>query len=127
VAKVVGPVEVHVLNHHGFHDSANAFFLSALRPRVHILSIYAPSHPGMRVLNRLLSTRLYSGPRDIFATNIMDAAKVVIGEQLERLKSDQGHILVRVDPGGDTYRIIVLDDSAESYAVKSVHGPYESQ
>jgi len=126
VAKAVGPVEIHVLNHHGFHDSANAFFLSTLRPRVHILSIYAPSHPGMRVLNRLLSTRLYPGPRDIFATNIMDAAKVVIGEQLERLKSGQGHILVRVDPGGGSYRVIVLDDSAESYAVKSVHGPYES-
>jgi len=53
--------------------------------------------------------------------------KVVIGEQLERLKSDQGHILVRVDPGGGTYRVIVLDDSTESYAVKSVHGPYESK
>jgi hypothetical protein len=56
----------------------------------------------------------------------MDAAKVVIGEQLERLKSGQGHILVRVDPGGGSYQVIVLDDSAESYAVKSVHGPYEA-
>lgn len=126
VAKAVGPVEVHVLNHHGYHDSANAFFLSSLRPRLHILSIYAPSHPGIRVLGRLLSTRLYPGPRDIFATNIMDATKVVIGDQLERLKSQQGHILVRVDPGGKTYRVIVLDDSAESYEVKSVHGPYHS-
>ncbi len=127
VARAVGPVEVHVLNHHGYHDSANAFFLSTLRPRLHILSIYAPSHPGIRVLNRLLSTRLYPGPRDIFATNIMEATKVVTGAQLERLKSDQGHILVRVDPGGDTFRVIVLDDSAESYEVKSVHGPYGSK
>jgi Metallo-beta-lactamase superfamily len=127
VAKAVGPVEVVVLNHHGFHDSTNAFFLSTLRPRVDIFSVYAPSHPGMRVLSRLLSTRLYPGPRDIFATNIMDATKVVIGEQLEKLKSDQGHILVRVDPGGETYRVIVLDDSSESYVVKSVHGPYESK
>jgi len=46
---------------------------------------------------------------------------------LDRLKSAQGHIVVRVDPGGETFRVIVLDDSAESYKVKSVHGPYKSR
>jgi beta-lactamase superfamily II metal-dependent hydrolase len=127
VAAAVGPVEVHVLNHHGFHDAANAYFVSTLRPRVHILSVYAPSQPGQRVLNRLLSTRLYPGPRDIFATNIMEENKIVIGEALARLKSDQGHVLVRVAPGGDRYQVIILDDSAETYRVKAVHGPYESR
>jgi hypothetical protein len=32
-----------------------------------------------------------------------------------------------VAPGGATYRVIVLDDSAETYAVKSVHGPYDAR
>ncbi len=127
VAKAVGRVDVHDLNHHGYHDSANAFFLSTLQPRVHILSVYAPSHPGQRVLNRLLSTRLYPGPRDIFATNLMDATRVVIGDSLNALKSTQGHIVVRVEPGGASYRVIILDDSAETYRVTAVHGPYESQ
>ncbi len=127
VAPVVGPVEVHVLNHHGFHDTANAYFLSTLRPRVHILSTYAPSHPGHRVLGRLLSRRLYPGERDIFATNIMEATKIVIGDALNALKSQQGHVLVRVAPGGDTFRVIVLDDTAESFKVLSVHGPYTSR
>lgn len=127
VAGVVGPVEVHVLNHHGFHDAANAYFVSTLRPRVHILSTYAPSHPGHRVLGRLLSRRLYPGDRDVFATNIMEATKIVIGDAINALKSQQGHILVRVAPGGDTFRVIVLDDSSESFKVVSVHGPYEAR
>ena len=39
------------------------------------------------------------------------------GPLLDRLKSAQGHIVIRVDPGGDIARII-FDDSAESYRVK---------
>jgi hypothetical protein len=127
VAKAVGRVDVHDLNHHGFHDSANAFFLSTLQPRVHILSVYAPSHPGHRVLGRLLSTRLYPGPRDIFATNLMDATRVVIGDALNVLKSVQGHIVIRVQPGGSAYHVMILDDSAETYRVTAIHGPYESR
>jgi beta-lactamase superfamily II metal-dependent hydrolase len=127
VAKVVGAVDVHDLNHHGFHDAANAFFLGRLQPRVHILSVYAPSHPGHRVLNRLLSTRLYPGPRDIFATNLMDATRVVIDETLNALKSAQGHIVIRVEPGGSAYRVIILEDSAETYRITAVHGPYQSR
>ena len=127
VAMAVGPVEVNVLNHHGYLDSENAFFLSVLRPRVHIIQVWSPSHPSPRVLRRLLSTKIYPGPRDIFATNMMEANKIVIGSNLKKLKSDQGHIIVRVAPGGDTYKVIILDDSTESYKVVAVHGPYESK
>ena len=126
VAEAVGPVEVCVLNHHGSKDSTNAVFVSTLRPRVFVISVRAPSHPGARVLDRLLSTRLYAGPRDVFATNMMQANKTVIGRALEQLKSDQGHIVVRVKPGGARYQVIILDDTTESYKVKAVHGPYAS-
>jgi hypothetical protein len=59
---------VNVLNHHGYLDSENASFLSVLRPRVHIIQVWSPSHPSPRTLRRLLSNRIYPGPRDIFAT-----------------------------------------------------------
>ncbi len=127
VARAVGPVDVHELNHHGYLDSQNAFFLSALRPRVCILQAWSPSHPTPRTLRRLLSRRLYPGPRDIFATNLMEENRVVIGDNLEKLKSRQGHIVVRVEPGGESYRITILDDSAESFRINAVHGPYPSQ
>jgi beta-lactamase superfamily II metal-dependent hydrolase len=124
VAQAVGPVEVAVLNHHGYIDSQNAFFIGALRPRAWILFVWESAHPTARVYSRLRSTRVYPGPRDIFATNMHEANKqVVVG--LDKLASEHGHVVVRVAPGGSAYRIIILDDSAESYRVTAVHGPYE--
>lgn len=127
VAQAVGPVEVSVLNHHGNRDSQNAFFVSSLRPQVFLIPVWSADHPGHDVLDRMLSERVYAGPRDVFATNMLDANRLVIGPLLDRLKSTQGHILVRVDPGGDSFRVIILDDSSETYLVKAVHGPYISR
>jgi hypothetical protein len=58
---------------------------------------------------------------------MLEANQLVIGPLLDRLKSAQGHIVVRVEPGGDRFRVIILDDSTESYRVKAVHGPYQSR
>jgi hypothetical protein len=79
------------------------------------------------VLHRLYSSRLYPGPRDVFATNMLEANRLVIGTLMDRLKSSQGHVVLRVDPGGDFYRVIILDDSAETFIVKAVYGPYHSR
>jgi beta-lactamase superfamily II metal-dependent hydrolase len=127
VAQAVGPVEVSVTNHHGNRDSQNGFFVASLRPQVFIIPVWSADHPGHDVLDRMFSERLYPGPRDVFATNMLEANRLVIGPLLDRLKSGQGHIVVRVDPGGDTYRVIILEDSDESYRVKSIHGPYRSR
>jgi beta-lactamase superfamily II metal-dependent hydrolase len=127
VARAVGPVDVAVLDHHGNRDSTNAFLVATLRPRAWIIPVWSADHPGHDVLDRMYSTRLYPGARDVFATNMLEVNKLVIGPLLDRLLSTQGHIVVRVAPGGGSYRVIVLDDATESYAVKAVHGPYESR
>ncbi len=127
VGKAVGPVDVAVVNHHGNRDSQNAAFVSALRPRAWIIPVWSADHPGHDVLDRMYSPRLYPGPRDVFATNMIEANRIVIGPLLDRLASAQGHIVVRVAPGGATYQVIILDDSAETYRVRNVLGPFASQ
>ncbi len=123
IAKAIGPVEVCLMNHHGYIDSQNAFFVSTLRPQVWLLSVWDSAHPSPMVYKRLLSQDLYTGPRDIFATNMHEANKlVVVG--LDRLASDQGHIVVRVAPGGESFKVIVLDDLTEDGKIISVHGSY---
>ena len=126
VAQAVGPVEVSVLNHDGYMDSMNATFVATLRPRVWILPVWESAHPTHRAYYRLQSTFLYPGPRDMFATNMHEANRVVV-VGLDRLKSDRGHIVVRVAPGGERYHVIIVDDSAETHKVTAVHGPYESR
>ncbi|MGA0556432.1 ComEC/Rec2 family competence protein [Larkinella sp. VNQ87] len=127
VARSVGPVEVQLLDHHGNRDSQNGFLLGSLRPRVLVIPVWSSDHPGHDVLARIYSQQVYPGERDVFATHMLEANKLVIGELLNRLKSDSGHVLVRVDPGGDTYRVIILEDNDESFRVKAVHGPYQSR
>jgi len=127
VAKVVGPVDVHILDHHGNRDSQNDFLLESLRPRVLVIPVWSSDHPGHDVLDRIFSQRIYPGERDVFATDMLEANKLVIGEMLNRLKSDSGHVVIRVANGGDSYRVFVLDDRDEQLKVKSVHGPYTSR
>jgi Metallo-beta-lactamase superfamily len=127
VARAVGAVEAAVVNHHGNRDSTNAAFVSALRPRVWIIPVWSSDHPGHDVLDRMYSTRLYPGPRDVFATNMIEANRVVIGPLLDRLASAQGHIVIRVAPGGASYQVMILDDTAETYRVKSPFGPFAAE
>jgi hypothetical protein len=140
VAWVTGPVDAYALNHHGTDDSANAFFLSVLQPRIHILSTYAASQPSPGVMRRMLSERIYPGPREIFMTNsgwpgrrehmvklFGEPDTVWLLEQIGKMAANQGHILLRVEPGGARYRVIVIEDGDESGRIRSVHGPYASR
>jgi beta-lactamase superfamily II metal-dependent hydrolase len=140
VAWVTGPVDVHAINHHGTPDGANAFFLSVLQPRIHVLSVYAASQPGPDVMRRMLSPRIYPGPRDVFLTNAAwpgrqehllklygETETAWLLDRIREVASSQGHVLVRVEPGGARYQVIVIDDNEEGGKVLSVHGPYLSR
>ncbi|MBC7828272.1 MAG: hypothetical protein H7122_11045 [Chitinophagaceae bacterium] len=127
VAKAIGAVDIATMDHHGNRDALNEFMVKTLRPRVWIEQVWSSDHPGHEVLIRATTPFLYEGPRDIFATNMLQPNKDVIGSLIDRsYKSQQGHILVRVAPGGGSYYVIILDDSVETLKVKEVFGPYET-
>jgi len=125
VARVVGPVDAAILDHHGYVDTMNAFFVAALRPRVWTISVWDAAHPTSAVWNRLQSRRLYPGPRDVFATDAHEAALTVIGG-LGRMTSHRGHIVIRVAPGGGSFRVLIVDDDSESHRVTKAFGLYPS-
>ena len=126
IGLVTGPVDVCLANHHAYFDAMGHSFLQAVRPRVHIIQAWSPSHPSLSVIARMISERTYPGPRDIFSTNTMEETIVVIGDRMNEMKSQQGHIVIRVNPGGESYMIYILDDSEENFKIKTLHGPYES-
>jgi hypothetical protein len=125
IAKAVGEVDIATMDHHGNRDALNENFIKTLRPRVWIEQVWTADHPGHEVLIRATSQLLYPGPRDLFATNFMEANELVIGPLVaQSYKSRQGHIVVRVLPGGTEYYVIILDDLIEAATVKQVFGPY---
>lgn len=128
IAKAVGEVDIATMNHHGNRDAINEYFVSRLKPRVWIGQSWSADHPGHEVLIRMTNKNIYPGERDLFATNMLEANRLVIGPLIDRsYKSQQGHIVVRVMPGGTSYYIIILDDSSPEMPVKSVFGPYQSK
>ena len=126
VARASGPVDVMKANHHGSWDANSAALLEILRPRVIVVGARAEGHPAVNTYKRMTSKAIWPGPRDIFVTNVSPATfKTTYG--IEKAASTQGHVVVRVAPGGASYRVFVLDDSDERMRVKAVFGPYPSQ
>lgn len=128
LAKALGEVDVATMDHHGNRDAVNEFQVKTFKPVVWIGQTWSSDHPGHEVLLRITNKHIYDGPRDLFATNMLEANKLVIGPLIDRAyKSQQGHIVVRVLPGGNTYYIIILDDTQAAMPVKAVFGPYSSK
>ncbi len=127
VAPIVGPVDVHVVDQHGSMGEENEAMLLGLQSTVLIVPSWAPSHPAPDVLKRIMNSRFPPSPRFVFATDLRDAAKIVIGQRATQLAGPPGHIVVRVDPGGDRYRVFVLDNHDERDTVLAVKGPFSSR
>lgn len=126
VSQVCGPVDVMKADHHGSWDANSIPLLANLRPRVIVVDARAEGHPAVNTLERMMSKRVWPGERDVFITNVSPATfKTTYG--IEKAKSTQGHIVIRVAPGGDSYRVFVLEDDDERMLVKAVFGPYASR
>lgn len=125
VSDVVGKVEVAVLNHHGNEDGTNEHFLARLSPQNIIMSAWDALHPNHTVLARALSKEIYPESRNVISTNLHPAAKIVIGSLTDKMASTQGHIVVRVYPGGAKYSIYILNDSDSKHLIKKELGTFD--
>lgn len=125
VARAAGPVEVAVANHHAYFDAVGAESVRALQPQVWVVPAWHITHLNIAGLERMLSERLYSGPRDVFATDLMPATQLNNRRFMAKVKSVSGHVVIRVAPGGESFRVFVTDNRDEMDTVKSVSGPYQ--
>jgi hypothetical protein len=126
VAKVAGPVSVAALNHHGYFDADGPEFVRAMRARVWVEQSWHASHPALATLDRVYSPVLYAGPRDVLATSLVKAAELADARLSDKMLSQQGHVVVRVKPGGASYEVVVVDDSVEEGKVKARFGWFAS-
>ena len=112
------------MNQHGSMGEENEDFLRSLKSTVLIIPSWAPSHPAPDVLKRIMNSRLPPSKRFVFATDLREAARIVIGQRATQLAGPPGHIVVRVEEGGDRYRVFVLDNRDERDRVLAVKGPF---
>jgi metallo-beta-lactamase superfamily protein len=124
VARVAGRVEVAVANHHGYFDSCGPDFVRLLDAQAYVIPSWHVTHPGQAQLQRLLGAWPGVARHDVFATDLLPANRQLNERFVKQMRSTQGHVVVRVAPGGDSYDIFVLDSSREVGSVKLKRGPY---
>ena len=125
-AQACGPVSVAVAAHHGMFDATSADVVRALKPRIWVVPSWHSAHPSMDTMERMFSTRLYPGPRDIFATGLTQANITVNRRLTDRFAGRAGHVVIRVEPGGARYRVAVTDNTDEGDRVTGLFGPFDS-
>ena len=124
VARAAGRVDVAVANHHAYFDAVGPGFIRLLQPSVFIIPAWYVAHPSIQPLRRMLSRELYAADRDVFATNVMAANRAVNNQFISKLKSLEGHIIVRVAPGGREFRVLVSSNDDDSDRITIRCGPY---
>jgi len=124
VAIVVPEVDVMKANHHATSNCNGTTLLNRLKPQTVIIHPWRDVHPNTETLSRMFAA---NSKVQIFSTNMTEDNKPRLGANLGKMKATQGHIVVRVSPGGDEYYVYVLDDTNQDYIVTGVFGPYKSK
>lgn len=114
IAPLVGHVNVLKANHHGWKDTCNPYFMWTLAPDAVIVLASHIRHPWWETARRLVDPQL-PGKRELYMTS--DSGRELLGEELHKAFHPIGHIVVRVSPGGEKYKIYVLDAESRSRTI----------
>lgn len=123
VARVSGPVEVAVADHHGYVDACGPDWVRALAARIYVINAWDSAHPAMPSLHNMLSKELYPGPRMVFSTATKPESAIAI-RRIADMTSQNGHVIFRVAPGGDSFEVFVKDSSVDDGKITAHYGPF---
>ena len=124
ISKVMKKVEAMKASHHSTKNTNSAELLGVLKPDVYIAGVWRDVQPNPATLKRVLNA---NSSVKIFTTNLAESNKTTLtneGVNISKFSATQGHVVIRVLPGGGSFYVYVLDDSDLEYKVKSVFGPY---
>lgn len=123
-ARAAGRTEVATADHHGYFDASGPEFVRSLDAQAYIVQAWDVGHPGSAQMQRMVGDWPGRKLHDVFVTDLLPANAVMNRRFAPKLKSQNGHVVVRVAKGGDSYRIFVVDSSRENGLVTGVFGPY---
>ncbi|MCI2082841.1 MAG: hypothetical protein LKK08_01185 [Bacteroidales bacterium] len=122
VAKVAHKVELMKADHHGTYNANGEELMSVLRPDVWVVCNWRDVQPRPATVDRVLA----ANPEcKIYCTNMPEANIPRLGERMARIDPHYGHIVVRVSPDGESYKVYTLEDTDEKYIVTSIEGPFQ--
>lgn len=125
-ANACGRVDVMKADHHGTANTngynSKVKAMATFNPQCWIVNSWTDGHPRATTFEEL-TTNLPS--TDIFITNT--CSTMTSYKNWGRVKGQNGHFVVRVAEGGDSYYVYTLSDSDRKATVTSINGPYSSK
>ena len=122
VGRQVGPVTVCKTNHHAWKDAMTREFVEQVRAAAYVTAVWCPRHIQDCNMRHISSRELYPGERFVFPTFVPEWPRTEWPDApwWRDIVPGGGHVVVKVAPGGDTYRIYQLESADESMRVKAV-------
>lgn len=127
MAEVMGKVDGMKASHHATKGTNSKELLEVLKPDFVIAGTWKDIHP-----NHATTKRFFKASPDLkfYTTNLTEGAKVLLTENevdWTKFAGTQGHVVVKVAPGGKEYKILVLDDSSQEYRITSISETYQAK
>ena len=98
-------------------------------PRVVICQSFSDYQPDVPLLTSIVNgtfeNHSFTWDKDIFCCSAHPKAIAANAALYENVAGREGHVVVRVSPGGDDFYVYMLDDNNFDYKIKSIHGPYQ--
>lgn len=117
----VGKVNVCKTNHHSYKDAMTREFVKKVAAQVYISCVWDKGHIQDSNMQWMGSRELYPGDRIVCPNFIPEMPKRTWSDA--KWWSDiapAGHVVIKVAPGGDSYKVYHLEAMDESMRVNSV-------
>ena len=127
MAEVMGKVDGMKASHHATKGTNSNELLEVLKPDFVIAGTWKDIHP-----NHATTKRFFKASPEVkfYTTNLTEGAKTILkenGVDWTKFAGTQGHVVVKVAPGGKEYKILVLDDSSQEYRIVQMSPMYRSR
>lgn len=117
IGRVVGPVNVCKTNHHAGSWGMSPGFVREIRAQTYLSSVWQAKMVDHKSLSSMCSRELYPGERMVCFGYIADCVRDIAAAYGDDIAPAHGHTVVKVAPGGDSYRVFIVDASDESMRV----------
>jgi hypothetical protein len=117
IGRVTGPVSVCKTNHHAGCHGMSPEFVRCVRAKTYLSSVWQAKMVDHKSLSAMCSREFYPGERIVCFGYIADCVKDVAAAYGEDIPPRQGHTVVKVAPGGASYRVFVVSAADEEMRV----------
>ena len=123
VGRLAGRVSVCKTNHHGCSDAMSGGFVRAVRAQNYISCIWCPGQIVSLTVSRMMSRKIHGGNTPCLIPTIYPLSRKAHLEKDGRFVNVPEvtkfgvHVVVKVAPGGETYKIYLVDARDESMRV----------